>query len=141
MKDIIRMNQLAGLITEDQARKMMKILNEETSKVLNENEDTNIVSFLKSNKQEFLSKLIKKLGYDEDDLEAESPYNYKIVQGGNADGEMDVEIAGLFNPEYGEMAGLDFSFNPKKVKDEYGDADNFKLIIAGKPVYGISYSV
>jgi len=29
MKDIIRMNQLAGIITEGQARKMMEILNEE----------------------------------------------------------------------------------------------------------------
>jgi len=29
MKDIIRMNQLAGNITEGQARKMMEILNEE----------------------------------------------------------------------------------------------------------------
>jgi hypothetical protein len=29
MKDIIRMNQLAGLITEGQARKMMEVLNEE----------------------------------------------------------------------------------------------------------------
>jgi hypothetical protein len=29
MKDIIRMNQLAGLITEGQAKKMMQVLNEE----------------------------------------------------------------------------------------------------------------
>jgi hypothetical protein len=29
MKDIIRMNQLAGIITEGQARKMMQILNED----------------------------------------------------------------------------------------------------------------
>ena len=29
MKDIIRMNQLAGIITESQAKKMMAILNEE----------------------------------------------------------------------------------------------------------------
>jgi hypothetical protein len=29
MKEIIRMNQLAGLITEGQARKMMRVLNEE----------------------------------------------------------------------------------------------------------------
>jgi hypothetical protein len=29
MKDIIRMNQLAGIITEGQARKMMAILNED----------------------------------------------------------------------------------------------------------------
>lgn len=31
MKDIIRMNQLAGLITESQARKMMRVLNEDVS--------------------------------------------------------------------------------------------------------------
>jgi hypothetical protein len=29
MKDLIRMNQLAGTITEGQARKMMEILNED----------------------------------------------------------------------------------------------------------------
>ena len=118
-----------------------KLLKEEISKVLNENEDTDIVSFLKSNKQELLSKLIKMLDIEEDEDDGESIYNYKIVRGANADGEMDVEIAGLFNPGYGEMAGLDFSFNPEKVKDEYGDAGNFKLTIAGKPVYGISYSI
>ena len=33
MKDIIRMNQLAGLITEGQARKMMEVLNEADSDV------------------------------------------------------------------------------------------------------------
>ena len=33
MKDLIRMNQLAGVITEGQARKMMKILNEDESKI------------------------------------------------------------------------------------------------------------
>jgi len=31
MKDLIRMNQLAGLITENQAQKMMAVLNEEKS--------------------------------------------------------------------------------------------------------------
>jgi len=30
MKDIIRMNQLAGIITEGQAKKMMEILNEDS---------------------------------------------------------------------------------------------------------------
>jgi len=118
-----------------------RLLNEEISKVLDENEDTDIVSFLKSNKQELLSKLIKMLDIEEDEDDEESIYNYKIVRGANADGEMDVEIAGLFNPGYGEMAGLDFSFNPEKVKDEYGDAENFKLTIAGKPVYGIGYNI
>jgi hypothetical protein len=40
MKDIIRMNQLAGLITEGQAKKMMEILNEELS-------DEQIITILK----------------------------------------------------------------------------------------------
>jgi hypothetical protein len=120
---------------------LRQIIKEEISKVLNENEGTDIVSFLKSNKQELIIKLIKKLDIEEDEDDEESIYNYKIVRGANADGKKDVEIAGLFNPEYGEMVGLDFSFNPKKVKDEYGDAENFKLTIAGKPVYGISYNI
>jgi hypothetical protein len=33
MKDIIRMNQLAGIITEGQAKKMLEVLNEGTSEV------------------------------------------------------------------------------------------------------------
>lgn len=37
MKDIIRMNQLAGLITENQAKKMMEILNEEEVKEITSN--------------------------------------------------------------------------------------------------------
>lgn len=125
MKDIIRMNQLAGIITEGQAKKMIQVLNED--------EGTDILSFLKANKQELLSKIAKKFGFDEDDMEDLN--SEEIVTGDNADGEEDIEIAGL-----GE-AGLDFSFNPKKVKDTYGDASNFKLIIAGKPVYGISYNM
>ena len=32
MKDLIRMNQLAGIITEGQARKMMEILDEKETK-------------------------------------------------------------------------------------------------------------
>jgi dUTPase len=32
MKDIIRMNQLAGIITEDQAKKMIATLNESNNK-------------------------------------------------------------------------------------------------------------
>jgi hypothetical protein len=136
MKDIIRMNQLAGIITEGQARKMMQVLNEEDSpknKNFTPKEGTDILSFLKSNKQELLNKLATKFEYDEDDIEFMSEYEIEI--GADADGNEDAEIAGL-----GE-AGLDFSFNPKKVKDTYGDASNFKLVIAGKPVYGISYSM
>jgi hypothetical protein len=56
MKDIIRMNQLAGLITEDQARKMMEILagiisENKYKKTINENNIPNIelnTSFLQS---------------------------------------------------------------------------------------------
>jgi hypothetical protein len=117
---------------------LRQIIREEISKVSKEN----ILSFLKSNKQELISKLTKKFPSMEDDADdEESVYDYKIVQGANADGKRDAEIAGLLSPESGEMVGLDFSFNPKKVKDEYGDATNFKLTIAGKPVYGISYNM
>jgi Tat protein secretion system quality control protein TatD with DNase activity len=101
-----------------------------TQSRLNE-ENTDIISFLKSNKQELLSKLAQKFNWGEDDMEE---YDGDIVMAGDADGNLDAEIAGL-----GE-GGLDFSFNPNKVKDTYGDAFNFKLVIAGKPVYGISYN-
>jgi hypothetical protein len=102
---------------------------------LNEEEGTDILSFLKSNKQELLDKLATKFKYNEDDMEFMSEYEIGI--GADVDGNEDAEIAGL-----GE-AGLDFSFNPKKVKDTgwYGDSSNFKLVIAGKPIYGISYNM
>ena len=38
MKDIIRMNQLAGIITEGQAKKMMEILNEEDGSILTQDD-------------------------------------------------------------------------------------------------------
>jgi Tat protein secretion system quality control protein TatD with DNase activity len=118
----LRMQMLAGIITEGQYKAK-----------LNEEEGTDILSFLKSNKQELLSKLTEKFEWDEDD--AEMIGEYEIGIGADADGNEDAEIAGL-----GE-AGLDFSFNPNKVKDTYGDASNFKLVIAGKPIYGISYNM
>ena len=102
-------------------------------RLLKEEEGIDILSFLKSNKQELLDKLATKFEYDEDDIEFMS--EYEIGPGAGVDGNEDAEIAGL-----GE-AGLDFSFNPKKVKDTYGDASNFKLVIAGKPIYGIAYNM
>jgi hypothetical protein len=36
MKDLIRMNQLAGIITEGQAKKMMEVLDEEITEGMNE---------------------------------------------------------------------------------------------------------
>jgi Tat protein secretion system quality control protein TatD with DNase activity len=109
-----RMQELAGLLKENQ-------------------NNSDIISFLEQNKQEILKKVAKKLEWDEDDLEE---YNEEeITIGADYEGNEDPEIAG-----FGE-GGLDFSFNPDKVKDVYGDAFNFKLIIAGKPVYGISYNI
>jgi hypothetical protein len=43
MKDIIRMNQLAGIITEGQARKMMEVLDEEESNEVLTQEDFNVL--------------------------------------------------------------------------------------------------
>jgi hypothetical protein len=45
MKDLIRMNQLAGLITESQARKMMAVLNEDNLEVKKAAKD--LYTFLK----------------------------------------------------------------------------------------------
>lgn len=110
---------------------LRQLIREEISKAMDE--ETDIISFLKSNKQELLSKLAKKFEWDEDDMEMMSEYEIGI--GADADGNEDAEIAALGN------AGLDFSFNPKKVRDTYGDASNFKLVIASKPVYAISYNM
>jgi len=52
MKDIIRMNQLAGVITENQARKMLNILNEDKSTkkrfIKEEYENTTLEDFLET---------------------------------------------------------------------------------------------
>ena len=62
MKDIIKMNKLAGLITESQARRMMQILNE--------NEGMK-VTFLKQDEAESLSdKDIPENEYEEDLMDA-----------------------------------------------------------------------
>ena len=110
---------------------LRQLIREEISKAMNE--ETDIISFLKSNKQELLSKLAKRFEWDEDDMEMMS--EYEIEMGADANGEIDKEIAAL-----GE-AGLDFSFNPKKVRDTSGESINFKLVIAGKPVYAIGYNI
>ena len=96
-------------------------------------ENTDILSFLESNKQELLNELAKNFDWDENDLEMLN--EEEIGPGADAEGNEDAEIAGL-----GE-AGLDFSFKLSKVKDTYGDGSNFKLIIADKSVYGISYNM
>ncbi len=99
---------------------------------LNEDEEENIISFLKSNKQELLDKITEKWDLNEKEIEKYS--SEEIVMGGNVDGDLDPEIAG-----FGE--GLDLSFDPSKVEDQFGDAYNFTLTIAGKPVYAIAYNL
>ena len=47
MKELIRMNQLAGLITEDQARKMMAVLNE--NQVNNQSRLNEMATMIKKN--------------------------------------------------------------------------------------------
>jgi|FLOH01.1.fsa_nt_gi hypothetical protein len=104
-------------------------LNKENS--LEQQED--ILSFLKNNKAELIQVLAKKYSWDEDDIEFQS--EYEIGPGADIDGNEDPEVAGL-----GE-SGLDFSFNPEKVKDEYGDASNFTIRVGGKTIYGIVYNM
>lgn len=68
MKDIIRMNQLAGLITESQAKKMMEILNEALNK--------DIKAFGQD-----LDKRFKEAGFDTlITMQAATPEQLKIIQ-------------------------------------------------------------
>ena len=97
-----------------------------------EEEQEDILSFLKNNKAKLIQILANKFGWDEDDIEEES--EREILQAGDSEGNEDHEIAGL-----GE-GGLDFSFNPDKVKDTYGDASNFTIRVGGKTIYGIQYN-
>ena len=100
---------------------------------LNENEEeSEIIKFLKSNKQELIDQIAKR--FDSNEKEIEKYNSTKIVMGGTVDGDFDPEIAG-----FGE--GLDLSFDPSKVEDQFGDAYNFTLTIAGKPVYAIAYNL
>lgn len=98
-----------------------------------EEQQEDILSFLKNNKTELIQVLAKKYGWDEDDIEDQS--EYEIGPGADIDGNEDPEIAGL-----GE-SGLDFSFNRKKVKDEYGDASEFIIKVGGKKIYGLAYDM
>ena len=98
-----------------------------------EEQQEDILSFLKNNKAELIQVLAKKYGWDEDDIEDQS--EYEIGSGADIDGNEDPEIAGL-----GE-SGLDFSFNPEKVKDEYGDASEFIINVGGKKIYGLAYNM
>ena len=93
---------------------------------LNENEmESDIVSFLQSNKNELLQTLTSKFNCGENDMEEYSGMDVEMADEG---------VAGL-----GE-GGLDFSFDRSKVADEFGDASTFEIKVAGKTVYGISYN-
>ena len=119
----------------DKFQNLQSRLNQETDefyadgikfKTLDENEmESDIVSFLQSNKEELLQNLASKFNWDEDDMEEYS--------------EMDIEMANEGVAGLGE-GGLDFSFDRSKVADEFGDASEFEIKVAGKPVYGISYN-
>ena len=93
---------------------------------LRENEmDSDIVSFLQSNKNELLQTLASKFNWGEDDMKEYSGMDIEMADEG---------VAGL-----GE-GGLDFSFDEGKVADEFGDASTFKIKVAGKLIYGLSYN-
>lgn len=60
MKDIIRMNQLAGIITEGQARKMMQVLNENESGIPSDGIHKVILSYIRPDARDKYPKDYKK---------------------------------------------------------------------------------
>jgi len=116
INEIKRMQQLAGIITENQS-----------------NEEVNILPFLKKYKQVLLDKLAKMLEWDEDDIEAME--KDELVGGiTGTDENEDTKVAGF------KYIGLQFAFDPEDLENEE-DSTEFKLDIAGKPVYGLYYSM
>ena len=113
INEIKRMQRIAGLITEGEYQEA----------VMN-NDQVDIVNFLKNNKQEFLSKMADKMFWEESDMKKYQKLDIKA----GAD----------------ETANLDksysFSFNINKVMS--GGEYNFILKnINGKNVYGVSHNV
>ena len=116
INEIKRMQLLAGIIIENQS-----------------NEEVNILPFLKSHKQELLDKLAEMLGWDEEDL---NDMKKDELVGGitGTDENEDTKVAGF------KYIGLQFAFDPEDLENEE-DSTEFKLNIAGKPVYGLYYSM
>jgi hypothetical protein len=116
MKDLIRMNQLAGVITESQARKMMEVLDENEDNVLSpkmQKQFNMIVSALKKAKSE---KDIKRVHTDIMLLPKKLTKIFinKLVNMGLADKEGD----GQYSLSYDD--GLDESkLDEGKVKNQY----------------------
>jgi hypothetical protein len=98
MKDIIRMNQLAGIITEGQARKMMEILNKE------ENNEYSFENLIK----QWVNDNAGGYGPDEDD-----PQYFKFKK------EMDILLNNTledFNPDY---YGDDTTMSPDEILEDF----------------------
>jgi histidinol phosphatase-like PHP family hydrolase len=114
MKDLIRMNQLAGIITEGQAKKMMAILNESTLFPPNSISDFGNKHF--DEIQNMFGKIRS---------EFQGTKNIKGIE---------VAFAGS-----DEDDGIDISFDPKfkKMSDVYNEIEPVK--IAGKTIYVNNY--
>jgi hypothetical protein len=115
INEIKKMQRLAGIITESEYQEA----------VMNDDQ-VDIISFLKNNKQDFLSRMTDKMSWDEDDIKKYTKADIKI--GKNEEGKTDPDVALLG----GTFA---FSFSPLKVKRS--DLNNFVLKnINGKNIYG-----
>jgi hypothetical protein len=102
MKDIIRMNQLAGLITESQANKMMQILNEAGS--------SKPITLTPLQKKEFLSAIrdLKRAEDLEYALEEAGNVLANILTNGKAEYIEDVEDFG-YDPDEVENYAIDLA--------------------------------
>ena len=101
-------------------------------KLLKEEQESDIMSFLKSNKPELIQALAKRFNWDDDDIEDQSENEIESLE--DSEGNPDSEIVGLGD------AGMAFSFNRKKVKFDEDGTQEFTVKVGGKTIYGIAYN-
>ena len=116
MKDIIRMNQLAGLITESQAKKMMVILNE-NELFFKPSEDSNIENLKK-----------RYYGISPKDLEMiSSKQDPKVFTIGSPEFDADViQLGDYIKFPMDKQPNLVFQADEKSVNAAYDNAEYSK---------------
>ena len=100
-----------------------------------ENPGKSILNFINQNKSDLVNLLANK--YYWDPSEVKDYIDTRVYLGLNSEGQLDADVAGFDDGEY----GFDFSFDASKVQINSDGAKKFTLSLGGVLVYGIVYDV